>query len=444
MTIPNNHCDLLIHAKWLIPVIPQHKVFSDCSIAITDGKIQAILPRTEAHRTYQAKSLTQLDQHIVMPGLINAHGHAAMSLLRGYADDLPLHSWLNEHIWPAEGKYVNADFVRSGSELAIAEMIRSGTTCFSDMYFFPNETTRIAHEAGIRCQSSFPILEFPSAWAENADDYIQKGLALHDQYRSHELINVVFGPHAPYTVNDDTFQRIAVIAPEMQAAIQVHLHETAHEVNEAEKNTGKRPIQRLFELNVLTPLSQCVHMCVLNDNDIELLQRSGAHVIHCPESNLKLASGFCPVTKLMDAGVNVALGTDGCASNNNLDMFGEMHTAALLAKAVAEDAGALSAHQALAMATINGAKALNVDEQIGSLEVGKSADIIAVKIDPLEQNPLYDAASLLVYTHNGYRVTHSWVQGKPLMSDRKLLTLNEKEIIANTNYWQTIIKPNSQ
>ncbi|MGH1440748.1 MAG: TRZ/ATZ family hydrolase [Cellvibrionaceae bacterium] len=433
-------CDLLLSAKWIIPVIPKNKTYSDCSLVITDGKISAILPTQEAKNRYQAKEQLDLGEHIITPGLINAHGHAAMSLLRGYADDLPLDTWLNEHIWPAEGQHVSANFVKEGTQLAIAEMIRSGTTCFSDMYFFPDQTAAAAHDAGIRCQITFPVLEFPSAWGSNADDYISKGLSLRDQYRSHELIKIQFGPHAPYTVSDETFARIAVLAPELQSGIQVHLHETKKEVTDSENNEGKRPIQRLFDLNVLTPLTQCVHMTELNDDDIALIKKAGAHIIHCPESNLKLASGFCPAAKLLENGINVALGTDGCASNNNLDMFGEMHTAALLGKAVAGNAAALSAHQTLEMATINGAKAMGIDNVTGSLEVGKDADIIAIKIDPLEQAPLYDPLSQLVYTHNGHRISHSWVKGKSLMQNRQLMTLNEQEIIANSKQWQDKIQ----
>jgi 5-methylthioadenosine/S-adenosylhomocysteine deaminase len=433
-------CDLIIHAQWIIPVVPANKIYRDCSLVVNNGKISTIVPSNEARQRYKASTIVELGDHILLPGLINAHGHAAMSLFRGYADDLALDSWLKDHIWPAEGKHVSAEFVREGTQLAIAEMIRSGTTCFSDMYFFPDKAAAAAHESGMRCQIAFPVLEFPSPWASNADDYINKGLAVHDDYRSHELINVVFGPHAPYTVSDETFTRLATLAPELQTALQVHLHETADEIEQAIKDSGKRPIQRLLELNVLTPLTQCVHMTTLNEEDINTIKQTGAHVIHCPESNLKLASGFCPVATLLDAGINVALGTDGCASNNNLDMFGEMHTAALLGKAVANNAATLSAQQVLEMATINGAKALNIEETTGSLEVGKSADMIAIKLDKLEQSPLYDPLSQLIYTHNGHRVTHSWVNGKALMQDRKLLTLNEREIIAQTQQWQHTIQ----
>ena len=428
--------DLIIEAGWIIPVVPADTVLTDCAIVIDEGKIVALVPSAEVGRRFHAKEKLSLNKHILTPGLINAHGHIAMSLLRGYADDLPLQRWLEDHIWPTEEKYVSEQFVRDGAELAIAEMIRSGTTCFSDMYFFPDQTAKVAHNAHIRCQIAFPILEFSSAWAVNADDYISKGLALYDDYRAHPLITLCFGPHAPYTVSDETFARIAALATGLQAGIQIHLHETADEVSQSMNDCGRRPLQRLSDLGILTPQTQCVHMTQVNDEDIDLLVASGAHVVHCPESNLKLASGFCPVGKLMDAGVNIAIGTDGCASNNNIDLFGELHTAALLAKAVANDAAALKSHQALAMATINGAKALNIDDHVGSLEVGKAADIIAIALDELEHMPLYDPAAILVYTHHSHRVTHSWVQGRPLMAERRLLTMNQQEVMLKVNYWQ--------
>jgi len=428
--------DLIIHAKWIIPVVPANKVFTDCSLIVDKGIIRGIKPTAEVSKLFNATEERHLSDHVLMPGLINAHGHAAMSLLRGYADDLPLQTWLEQHIWPAEAQHVSAEFVKQGAELAIAEMIRSGTTCFSDMYFFPDQTALASLNAGIRSQIAFPILEFPSAWANNADDYINKGLSLRDDYRSNELIQVVFGPHAPYTVGDDSFSRIARLAPEIQSPIHVHLHETADEVSTAVKESGKRPIERLHELGVLTPATQCVHMTQVTDDDILLLQETGAHIVHCPESNLKLASGFCPVNKLLQAGINVALGTDGAASNNNLDMFGEMHSAALLGKAVANDAAAGDAQQALEMATINGAKCMGIDEQTGSLETGKAADMIAVELSPLEQAPLHDIMSTIAYTHNGHRVTHSWVNGKLLMDNRELTTMNHREIISNSREWQ--------
>ncbi|MFT7388760.1 MAG: 5-methylthioadenosine/S-adenosylhomocysteine deaminase [Candidatus Endobugula sp.] len=428
--------DLIIHAKWILPVIPQNTLQRDCSLVVDKQRIIAIKPTDNIHQLYRGDEEYQLDHHVLMPGLINAHGHTAMSLLRGYADDVGLDTWLNDHIWPTEAKYVSEEFVKDGAELAMAEMIRSGTTCFSDMYFFPEATAAVAHAAGMRCQITFPIFDFPCAWGNGPDDYVSKGLALRDDYRNHERITVIFGPHAPYTVGDETFTRIANLASEIQCGIHVHLHETKGEVETALNVSGKRPIQRLFDLQVLTPTTQCVHMTQVNDDDIALLQQTGAHIIHCPESNLKLASGFCPVDKLLNAGINVALGTDSAASNNNLDMFGEMHTAALLGKAVAEDATALNAQQVIEMATINGAKAMGIDDDTGSLEVGKYADVIAIALDDIEHALQHDILSQIMYTHNGHRVSHSWVNGQLLMQNRELTTLNINDIANKSMAWQ--------
>lgn len=428
--------DLLIHARWIIPIIPENTVLSDCALAINNHEIVDILPSSEASKHYTAKQELQLNQHALMPGLINSHCHSAMSLLRGYADDLPLDTWLQEHIWPAEHQWVSPEFVEAGTELAMAEMIRSGTTTFSDMYFFPEETANAAARAGMRCQLAFPVLDFPSAWAQEANDYIHKGLTLRDDFGSHPLINIAFGPHAPYTVSDEPLQRISVLAEELQAPVQIHLHETAKEVADAMANSGLRPTQRLQQLGLLSPLTQCVHMTQIEQSDIELLQQHGAHVIHCPKSNLKLASGFCPTQKLLENGVNVALGTDGAASNNGLDMFAEMNMASLLAKGVSGDAAALDAHSALRMATINGAKALGLDTKIGSLEKGKLADLIAVELGDLPQTPIYDPASHLVYTSCGHKVSHSWVAGRALMLDYTLQTLHVEAVQNKARQWQ--------
>lgn len=432
--------DLMIHARWIIPVVPENTVLSDCSLVIDNGQILAIHPTTEAKRLYAANKEHHLDEHIVTPGLVNAHNHAAMSLLRGFADDHPLQTWLEEHIWPTEAQWVTPEFVRDGTELSAAEMIRSGTTTFADMYFFPEETAKAALESGMRCQLHFPVLDFPTAWGQGPDDYIQKGLALSDAYRSHPTINVAFGPHAPYTVSDEPLQRIATIAEEMQAPIQIHLHETAAEVSDSLESTGERPIERLNRLGLLSPLTQCVHMTQVTTEDIELLKQAGANIIHCPESNLKLASGFCPVQSLLDNGINVALGTDGAASNNDQDLFGEMRTAALLAKGVSGDASAVNAHTALRMATLNGAKALGLDSEIGSLEVGKQADITAIAVNQLEQLPLYNPVSALSYNNISQQVSHVWVNGNPLMEDRRLTTLDEHRVREKAKYWQQRIE----
>lgn len=432
--------DLLINARWIIPIVPENRILKDCAIAIHQGKILAILPQEEAGKRYAPTSVEHLTDHIIMPGLINAHGHAAMSLLRGFADDQPLKSWLESCVWPIEKQWVDEQFVRDGTELAIAEMIKSGTTCFGDMYFFPEQTAQAALEAQIRCQIYFTIFDFPSAWGSGPEDYFAKGLSLHDTFRENDLINIGFGPHAPYTVGDETLKKVAVLAQEMDTPIHIHLHETAQEIEESIQKYGVRPTQRLMALGLLSPLTQCAHMTQVDDVDIAILQQSGAHVVHCPESNLKLASGFCPVDRLLKAGINVALGTDGAASNNDLDLFSELKTAALLAKGISGNAATLDAHAALRLTTINGAKALGIDSCVGSLEEGKHADIIAINLGDLDSQPIYNPASQLVYTNVGHRVSHAWVKGKCLMRNRELLTLNERELRSKVRSWQEKIQ----
>lgn len=431
--------DHIIDASWIIPIIPQDRVLTDCSIAIRGDSIVDFGIRHEIHEKYEAKEHHSLDGMALLPGFINAHGHAAMSLFRGYADDKALMDWLQNYIWPAEQKFVSESFVADGTQLAIAEMLLSGTTCFSDMYFFPEAAAAAALDAGMRAQITFPILDFPTAWGAGPDEYLRKGIALHDQYRAQDLINVGFGPHAPYTVSDEPLQRIATYAEELQAPVQIHLHETAQEVEDAVAANGERPIQRLQKLGVLSPLTQCVHMTQLNEEDIAIIKESGASVIHCPESNMKLASGACPVSSLLANDITVALGTDGAASNNNLDMSGEMQSAALLAKLSSSDASVVSAMQALEMATINGAKALGLENSIGSIEIGKKADLIAIDLSGIEHQPIYNPISHLAYTAISQCVSHVWVNGKQLVKDRNLLTLDKTAIAEKALQWQTKI-----
>ncbi len=406
---------------------------------VLDGDIIDLLPTTEAVRKYQATTHTTLDDSVLMPGLVNAHGHAAMSLLRGYADDLPLQQWLNDYIWPAESQWVNGDFVSDGTQLAMAEMIRSGTTCYADMYFYPEQIAQAIQRSGMRAQIAFPVLEFPTAWARNASDYIHKGLQLYDDHKDDALIQVAFGPHAPYTVNDDTLERIATYASELEAPVQIHLHETAQEISDSIEESGSRPIERLNQIGLLSPATQCVHMTQTSDEDIKLLAETDTQVIHCPQSNLKLASGFCPVQKMLDADINIALGTDSAASNNSLDLFKELNAAALLAKGLGKPSD-LPAEQALYMATMGGATALGMARRIGSLEAGKAADIIAINLADISTRPLYNLHSQLVYTSAGHQVSHVWVNGALLLSERKLQTIESSTLLARVEQWSEKIK----
>mgnify|MGYP001814756638 FL=1 len=435
MSTATDSADTLIHPGWIVPVVPRGTVLEDYSIALTGDRISALLPR-EAANAIQARRVIELPDHALMPGMVNCHGHAAMALLRGFADDQPLMPWLEQHIWPAESAHMGPDFVRCGTELAIAEMIRSGTTTFTDMYFFPDVCAATAERLGMRCQITFPVLDFPTAWAQNADEYISKGLALRDDVKHSELVSVGFGPHAPYTVSTDNLSKVATFAAELDMAVTIHLHETRGEVLLAVEQHGERPLDTLNRLGLIGPRTLCVHMTDLGEQDMAVLAETGAHVIHCPQSNMKLASGGCPVQGLISRGINVALGTDGEASNNDLNMFGEMQSAALLAKLLSGDATALPASQALAMATINGARALGLEERIGSLEVGKQADLIAVDLGGPETQPLYNPISQLVYACNGSQVSHCWIAGQPVMEARELTRIDLSSLGARARSWQ--------
>jgi 5-methylthioadenosine/S-adenosylhomocysteine deaminase len=420
--------DTLLHARWVIPVDNKQRNLEQHCIAIDEKKIIDILPSALAKTRYNARVNRNYHQHALIPGLINSHTHSAMSLFRGLADDLSLMDWLQNHIWPAEEKHVNEAFVQTGTELAIAEMIRSGTTCFNDMYFFPDVTARVAADIGMRASVGLILIDFATIWANNSDEYIAKGLAVFDHYKGHELIKTAFAPHAPYTVSDEPLKHITILANELELGVHMHIHETAFEVSKAEKNNGLRPLARLNKLGLLTPALQAVHMTQIQDDEIQLLATSGCHVIHCPESNMKLASGICPVKQLLDAGVNVALGTDSASSNNDLDLFGEMRSAAMLAKISNMDATALTADQVLQMATINGATALGINDITGSLEVGKFADIVAVNFDTIETIPVYDPVSHLVNCSSREHVTDVWIAGKQVLTDRILNTIDEKKL----------------
>jgi 5-methylthioadenosine/S-adenosylhomocysteine deaminase len=434
--------DTLIHARWIIPVEPDGAALDHHSLAIRDGRILAILPSAAARSRYTARDIIELPAHALIPGLVNAHTHAAMSLFRGLADDLPLMDWLTKHMWPAEARWVSPEFVRDGVRLAAAEMLKSGTTCVNDMYFFPEDAAAVLREAGMRACIGLILIDFPTSYAQSADDYFDKGLKLHDSLRHDPLITTAFAPHAPYSVSDGPLAKIRTVNNELNLPVHMHVHETAHEVDEAVAKTGQRPLARLDALDLLGPALVAVHMTQLKDEEITRLAEAGASVVHCPESNLKLASGFCPVQALLKAGVNVALGTDGAASNNDLDLLDEMRVAALLAKAVSGDATAVPAHTALRMATLNGARALGLDEQIGSLKPGKAADIAAIDLSALSSQPVYDPVSQIVYSVGREQVTDVWVAGRRLLAERILTTLDEAAILRRAQFWRDKIQSN--
>lgn len=432
--------DLIVLPRWLVPVEPAGVVLEEHALVVREGRIAAVVPAAQAGKDWKARETLALPRHAVVPGLVNSHTHAAMTLLRGLADDLPLMDWLQHHIWPAEGAHVSRAFCEDGVRLACAEFIRGGITTFNDMYMFPEVTARIASGAGLRSAVGLIVFDFPTAWAQPGE-YIHKGLELHDQLKGQPLVRTVFAPHAPYTVSDGPLREVRKYATELGIPIHMHVHETAGEVEMAVQATGKRPWQRLKDLGLVGPDLIAVHMTQLTDAEIADCAQHGVTVAHCPESNLKLASGFCPVDKLLKAGVNVALGTDGAASNNDLDLLGEMRTAALLAKGVAGDARALPAPAALHMATLAGAKALGLDQDIGSLKAGKAADFIALDLGESSAQPLYSAISQIVYASARHNVTDVYVAGRALLRRRELQTVDEAAAIASAQQWRAKIRP---
>ncbi|GAA6134328.1 TRZ/ATZ family hydrolase [Oceaniserpentilla sp. 4NH20-0058] len=424
----------LITPKWIL-TLENDDLLENHSLLIDQHIIKDILPTTDARETYPSTKEIELPNQLLMPGFVNCHGHAAMNLFKGLADDLPLMTWLEKHIWPAEGQWVSEEFVKDGTKLAIAEMLKSGTTCFSDMYFFPEQAADVAAEYGMRGVFYGPVMDFPTPYGSGPDEYIEKIIKAHDHFKHHPLIDIGFGPHAPYTVSDEPIKQVRALADQLNMPIQIHLHETEFEVIDAVEKTGHRPSERLRDLGLFGEDVQAVHVTQANQTDMDIFHKYGVHVIHCPESNLKLASGFCPIYALQQNGVNVALGTDGSASNNDLDMMGEMHTAALLAKAVAQNASAIPALEAVKMATINGAKALGKETEIGSLKVGKQADIISIDFNDIACTPVYDPISHLVYSSSRSQVDHVWVAGKLQVKNKQLCHFNVQQLMDMSQSW---------
>ena len=428
--------DTLIVAAHVVPVVPR-AVLADHAVAVDRGRIVEVLPSSEALARYEARKVVRLEQHALIPGLVNLHCHAAMTLMRGIADDLPLMTWLQDHIWPAEGKHVSDEFCHDGSLLAMAEMLRAGATTVNDMYFFPEATARAALRAGMRTALGVITLEFPSAYAPDVNGYLQKGLATRDAYRGEPLLSFTLAPHAPYTVGDEALKRIAVLAEELDVPIHIHLHETGGEIEQGLAQHGVRPVERLRRLGLVGPRLIAVHAVHLDELELDLLAREGVSIAHCPSSNLKLASGIAPVAGMRARGINVGLGTDGAASNNRLDPWTEMRTAALLAKGASGDPKAVGAAEALEMATLQGARALGLGEEIGSLEAGKAADLVAVELSAIETIPCFDPVSHLVYAAGRENVTHAWVAGELRLEERHLTSIDTQDLHEKANWWHS-------
>ncbi|RPI47055.1 MAG: TRZ/ATZ family hydrolase [Betaproteobacteria bacterium] len=432
--------DCVIEARWVIPVEP-NGVLEQHAVVVDGGRIESVLPAETARQRYLARQRVELAQHAVIPGLVNLHTHAAMTLMRGLADDIALMTWLKEHIWPVEMREASPGFVYDGTLLACAEMLRGGITLFNDMYFFPEAAARAAIDAGMRAALGMIVVDFPSPYASDPLDYLTKGLAVRDELRAEPLLSFCFAPHAPYSVSDKALVQVATYANELDVPVHIHLHETRDEVTQGEAHDGRRPLGRLQELGLVGPNLLAVHAVHLTDPEIAVLAQHGCHVAHCASSNLKLASGMAPVAKMVAAGINVGLGTDGAASNNRLDMFAEMRQAALLAKAVAGDPTALPAPEVLRMATLGGAKALALDACIGSLTPGKMADMVAVDFGRPELSPCYDPLSHLIYVAGRQDVSHVWVAGELLVEEGVLTRPVLRTAAARAGHWQQRIAP---
>ncbi len=428
--------DLLIEAGFVVPVEPHAVVLEDHAVAVHQGVVVAVLPIAEARLRFAPVETVSRPQSAVLPGLINAHTHNPMTLLRGIADDLPLKVWLQEHIWPIEGAVMGPAFVADGITLALAEMLRGGTTCVNENYFFPDVQAAVYKQHGFRARVGLPVIDFPTAWASSDDEYFDKAGEVHDQWRDDPLITMAFAPHAPYTVSDANFERIRMLSDQLDVPVHLHLHETAQEVEQSVQQYGQRPIARLDRLGLFNDRLIAVHMTQLTVGEIHLCAERGVSVVHCPESNLKLASGFCPACALARAGVTLAIGTDGAASNNDLDMFGETRTAAILSKAVAQDAVGLDAFSALRAATLGGARAIGLEHLVGSIEPGKQADLIVVDLSPVETQPLYHVVSQLVYAAGRHQVSDVWIAGQSKLRDRVLVGFDLDAIGANARQWR--------
>ncbi|MEP7156111.1 MAG: TRZ/ATZ family hydrolase [Betaproteobacteria bacterium] len=426
----------ILTPRWLIPVEPKATTLEGHSVVIDNGRVAAVLATALARAQFPHAVEHALPDHVLIPGLINLHTHAAMTLMRGLADDTPLMTWLNDHIWPAEANHLSEEYVFDGTELAAAEMIRSGTTCFADMYFYHDVAARAARKAGMRAALGGAIIEFPTPYAANADAYIAKCLAPRDEFSNDSRLKLMLAPHAPYTVSDKTFAHILTIAQEADYPVMMHIHETAEELAQGQREHGHRPVERLERLGMLGPNLIAVHCVHLSPQEIELFARRGVHVAHCPASNLKLGSGIAPVKAMLEAGVNVGIGTDGSASNNSLNMLAETRLAALLQKGVSGDAAALPVHQALQMATLNAATALGWENEIGSIVAGKAADLVAVDLSSVETQPVYDPASHLFHAAGREHVSHVWVGGELLLDNRHLTRLDLDELKGKASLWQ--------
>jgi 5-methylthioadenosine/S-adenosylhomocysteine deaminase len=422
---------LVVTGGDVVTMDASRRVLSPGAVAVNGRDIVAVGTPEEIARQFAASETIEAAGHVVLPGLVNTHTHAPMVMYRGLADDLALMDWLQKFIFPAEAKTVSPEMVRVGTRLAALEMIQSGTTTFADMYYFEEEIARATKAAGLRGVLGETIIGFPVADAKTPADALKRTEAFMREFAGDDLITAVPAPHSPYTVDEPTLRAIRELADRYKVPILIHLAETEDEVNIIREKHGMSPTAWLDSLGFLRPDVVAAHCVWLTDDDIAIMKRAGAAVSHNPESNMKLASGVAPVPKYLAAGITVGLGTDGAASNNDLDMFGAMRQTAFLHKLASRDPRAVPATAVLEMATIGGARALGLDKRVGSLEAGKRADLIVVAMNGARQTPMYNPVSHLVYVARGDDVRTTVVNGKVLMRDRQMRTLDERVVLAD-------------
>ena len=434
--------ETVIHAKWVLPISPENIALEHHSVIIDQGKIIHCLPTAQCKTQYQGEFTHNLTDHVVMPGLINNHTHAPMNLFRGLADDIPLMNWLNNHMWPAEKAVINKSAIEIGSILAIAEMIRGGTTCFNDHYLFPVVTAHKSVQSGIRSSIGLLINNVENQCSKNEEEaLLHAETTLKSPPITSPLLSWTLAPHSPYTVSNEAFKKIKLLSQQYKVPVHIHLHETQNEINLSLKEFSQRPIERLHQLGLIDASLIAVHAVHLNKDEISLLAQQGSHVVHSPQSNLKLGSGIAPISEMFNQKINLSIGTDGAASNNDLDMFSEMQTASLLSKGVSNDPSLIKAQDILAMATLNAARALGIDEKVGSIEPGKEADIIAIKTDDYWQTPIFNPFSHLVYSSNRLSVSDVWVRGRMLMQNHSLTTIDIEKLKTQLNPLLEKIRP---
>ncbi len=430
----------IISASWIYTADKINTLLEDHSIVILEDEIFDILPTKSVFDKYEADDVFALSDHIIIPGLINNHTHAAMSLLKGYANDLPLKSWLEDHIWPAEKQHVSEAFVKDGSRIAIAEMIKTGTTTFNDMYFYPNETAEAAVEMGMRANIGLVVMEFPTNYASDPEDYLKKGLDFRDQWRDEDLISTSLAPHAPYTISDKTLSLVGTYAEQLNLPIHTHLHETMEEIKNSISQFKVSPIQRFGALGLLGPNLVAAHCTHVGEQDLNLLNQNNVNVVHNPSSNLILGSGIADISKMLDLGMNVSIGTDSSASNNRLDMFEELRMAVLLGKGINHKPEILDSNVAFKMATYNAAKSMNKGELIGSIELKKKADIVAINLDSIFTQPVYNPLSSLLYNGNQGGVDYVWINGTLKLNAGQLENIDLDKLTNIAKSWKTKIK----